>query len=271
MFMGQPFILPDSFVQQAKEFAKTYVHEDYVFKGLLTRSNFNFHKLDLSGCNIGDAGMDILAHALSNGRLPSLKHIDISGNGISRTKINEFLNQISQEMFLITEKAQDNGQNGQAVFKDSGSGSLYDMVIKSEGRDATIEFADGTTGISGVSAGDTCLPSVRDQMSYCLGGGTGAMVASWKTCSKAPGGYILKLGCFGEAFLTGCAVTLTARSVTECASGREYEGGESEAGGFYVRDSVLSEISRDSGCNNNETDLGGVCVSTDITGEGFGY
>ena len=199
-----------------------------MYQGMLARPEFNTVKLDLSGCNIGDAGMDILAHALSNGKLPSLKHIDISGNGISRPKINEFLNQISQEMFLITEKAHDNGQNGQAVVKDCDSGSLYDMVIKSDEKDTTIEFADGTTGISsGVSAGDTCLPSVIVQISYCLGGGTGAMAAiyrSWKTCSKAPGGYILKLGCFGEAFLKGCAVTLTARSVTECASGREYEG-----------------------------------------------
>lgn len=180
--------------------------------------------IDVSGNNITDVGLGYFASALTHENTKNLKLLDISGNDISLPKIDQFLNQISQEIFLITEKAHDNGQNGQAVFKDSGSGSLYDMVIKSDGKDATIEFADGTTGISGVSAGDTCLPSVRDQISYCLGGGTGAMVASWKTCSKAPGGYILKLGCFGEAFLTGCAVTLTARSVTECASGREYEG-----------------------------------------------
>ena len=197
-----------------------------MYQGLLARPELNIVKLDLSGSNIGDKGMDILAHALSNGKLPSLKYIDISGNGISRPKINQFLNQISQEMFLITKKAHDNGQNGQAVVKDCDSGSLHDMVIKSDGKDTTIEFADGTTGLSsGVSAGDTGLPSVVVQISYCLGGGTGAMAAiyqSWKTCSKAPGGYILKLGC--EAFWKGCAVTLTARSVTECASGREYEG-----------------------------------------------
>ena len=115
-----------------------------MYQGMLARPEFNTVKLDLSGCNIGDSGMDILAHTVSSGRLPSLKHIDISGNGISRPKINEFLNQISQEMFLITEKAHDNGQNGQAVIKDCSSGSLYDMVIKSEGADA-IDL-DGSVG-----------------------------------------------------------------------------------------------------------------------------
>ena len=186
---------------------------------LLTKPGFSAIKIDLSGCNIGDAGMDILAHTVSSGRLPSLKHIDISGNGISLPKINQFLSQISQEMFLITEKAHDNGK---AIFKDAGSGLLYDMVIKSEGRDATIEFADGATGISGVSAGDTCPPSVREQMAYCLGGATGTMIARWETCSKAPGQA--KLVCLSGAFLTGCAAGVATKSVTECANGREYEG-----------------------------------------------
>ena len=220
---GKPMMLMEM-LQSMMAQAQTINPDDYTFKGLLTRSNFNFHKLDLSGCNIGDAGMDILAHALSNGRLPSLKHIDISGNGISLPKINQFLNQISQEMFLITEKAYDNGK---AIFKDANSGSLYDMVIKSEGRDATIEFADGTTGISGVSAGDTCPPSVREQMAYCLGGATGTMIARWETCSKAPGQA--KLVCLSGAFLTGCAGGVAAKSVTECANGREYEGWDVDA------------------------------------------
>ena len=154
------------------------------FNNLLTKPGFNAIKIDLSGCNIGDAGMDILAQTVSSGRLPSLKHIDISGNGISRPKINEFLNQISQEMFLITEKAHDNGQNGQAVFKDSGSGSLYDMVIKSDGADATIEFADGTRGISGVSAGDTCPAPVKDQIIGCIAGAVGWGVTGQGNCMK---------------------------------------------------------------------------------------
>ena len=95
------------------------------------------------------------------------------------------------------------------------------------------------------------------------------MITRWENCSKAPGQA--KLICLAGAFLTGCAAGVATKSIIECANGREYEGRESGAGGFYVGDSVLSELSRDSGCNDNETDLGGVCVGKDITGEGFGF
>ena len=210
---------------------------------LLTKPGFNAIKIDLSGCNIGDAGMDILAHTVSSGRLPSLKHIDISENGISRPKINQFLNQISQEMFLITEKAHDNGQNGQAVFKDSGSGSLYDMVIKSDGKDATIEFADGTTGISGVSAGDSYLPDVKSQITACLGGAAGKVVADYNQCrdkvsfsKQGPGKMAI---CIAEKALLGCAIGTAAVVATHAGNA---VGNDGESGGWDVDNTPLSGV-----------------------------
>lgn len=211
MLMGKPFVLPPEMLQSMMAQAQTINPDDYTFKGLLTRSNFNFHKLDLSGCNIGDAGMDILAHALSNGRLPSLKHIDISGNGISLPKINQFLNQISQEMFLITEKAYDNGK---AIFKDAGSSSLYDMCIKSDGNETSITLENGITGISGVSAGDTCPPSVKDQIRACfIGSGTGA-VKGWYTCQ---GTGKTKFVCIAKDAYFGCTLGVTTAALNACA------------------------------------------------------
>ena len=223
--------------------------------------------IDVSGNNITDVGLGYFASALTHENTKNLKLLDISGNDISLPKIDQFLNQISQEIFLITEKAHDNGQNGQAVFKDSGSGSLYDMVIKSEGRDATIEFADSTTGISGVSAGDSYLPDIKSQITACLAGATGGAVKGLTDCKqsyKNPAKYV----CIAQKSLMGCTAGTAVLATSKALGSNDSDSG---AGGFYVRDSVLSELSRDGGCNDNETDLGGVCVSTDITGEGFGY
>lgn len=225
MFMGKPFILPPEMLQSMMEQAKTLNLDDFVFKGVLTRPNFNFQKLDLSGCNIGDTGADILGNALANGRLPSLKNIDLSGNGISLYKMNEFLSQISQDIFVITEKSYDTGN---AVYKDH-SGSLYDMTIKSDGKDAVIEFADGITGISGISAGDTCHPSAKDQIKNCLGGGVGTVVATWQNCSGS-GNIKSQLVCSGGAFLTGCAAAVATIGTIQCVGGQEYKDSDSGFG-----------------------------------------
>ena len=53
-----------------------------MYQGMLTRPGFNTVKLDLSNCNIGDIGADILGHALASGKLPATKEIDVSGNNI---------------------------------------------------------------------------------------------------------------------------------------------------------------------------------------------
>ena len=179
------------------------------FNNLLTKPGFNAIKIDLSGCNIGDAGMDILAQTVSSGRLPSLKHIDISGNGISLPKIKQFLNQISQEMFLITEKAYDNGK---AVFKDAGSSSLYDMCIKSDGNETSIILENGITGISGISAGDTCPPSVKDQIRYCFIGSVTGAVKGWYTCQGKN-----KLVCIAKDAYFGCTLGVTTVALNACA------------------------------------------------------
>jgi hypothetical protein len=111
MFMGEPFVLPQSFIDQAKEFEKTYVHEDHVYKGLLTRPNFNVVKIDISNCNIGDIGADIIGDALCKGRMPNAKYINITGNHITQdgdTKIVQALKGKTQDMVIITQKLEQN-------------------------------------------------------------------------------------------------------------------------------------------------------------------
>ena len=54
-----------------------------MYQGMLTRPGFNTVKLDLSNCNIGDIGADILGHALASGKLPATKEINVSGNQIT--------------------------------------------------------------------------------------------------------------------------------------------------------------------------------------------
>lgn len=217
MLMGKPFELPPEMLAQCMQMAQTINPDDYTFKGLLTRSNFNFQKLDLSGCNIGDLGADILGHALAKGRIPSLKNIDLSGNGISPAKIKHFLDQFSQDIFVVTEKSY---EEGKAVYKDT-SGKLYDMHIKSDGKDAIVEFADGITGISGISAGDTCPPTIREQIKACAGGFAVGAVSGLELCKATQGKG--KVVCYLEKALAGCVYGVVGIAGTQCVGAKEYE------------------------------------------------
>ena len=200
-----------------------------MYQGILTRANFNFDKLDLSGCNIGDVGADILSHVLFTKKLPSLKNLDISGNNISTPKITQLLNQASQDIFVVTEKSY---EEGKAVYKDT-SGKLYDMHIKSDGKDAVIEFADGITGISGVSAGDTCPPTVRSQIGACIGGASAAAVGGVMLCSGEKG-KTGKIVCVAKSAYAGCASAVAGSVSTQCTTGHEYKDGDKGDFGFTV-------------------------------------
>jgi hypothetical protein len=193
----------------------------------------NFSKLEylnISNCGITDTGVTQLANNL--GAL-GVKTLVLANNHYvtqaGRDAIKQSLSQVPHEVFVSW--ANKDG-TGTATFKDK-SNKTYDMVIKSDGADAIIDFADNNTGISGVSAGDTCPPSVREQMAYCLGAGTGTMMARWENCSKLPGQA--KLVCLGGAFLTGCAAGVATKSITECARGEEYHDhdGRDDRGDSY--------------------------------------
>lgn len=231
MLMGKPFELPPEMLAQCMQMAQTINPDDYTFKGLLTRSNFNFQKLDLSGCNIGDSGADILGHALAKGRIPSLKNIDLSGNGINPAKIKHFLDQFSQDIFVVTEKSY---EEGKAVYKDT-SGKLYDMHIKSDGKDAIVEFADGITGISGVSAGDTCPAPVKDQIIGCIKGGLTATAGAAVGCMASSGAYPV---CVANAAIVGCGVSLVGVGISPCVDNaynsieNYFKGGSDNDKGF---------------------------------------
>ena len=83
MLMGKPFELPPEMLKSMMEQAQTINPDDYTYKGLLTRGNFNAVTIDISNCNIGDIGADIIGDALCKGRMPNAKHIDISSNNIT--------------------------------------------------------------------------------------------------------------------------------------------------------------------------------------------
>ena len=180
-----------------------------MYQGILSRYNFIFHKLDLSGCNIVDVGADILGHALANGKLKCLKNIDISGNNISTPKITELLKQVSQDLFVVTEKSY---EERKAVYKDT-SGKLYDMHIKSDGKDAIIGFADGITGISGISAGDTCPAPVKDQIIGCVKGGVAAGLTSSIGCLSTTVAYPV---CVASSAFVGCGVNTISVGISPC-------------------------------------------------------
>lgn len=224
MLFGKPFVLPQSFIDKAKEFEKTYVHDDHVYKGLATRSNIQIHKIDLSNCGIGDAGVDILKTAIQKGKL-KVKNIDLSDNGISSSKIKELLDVSPQDLYILTEKNESTGE-GKAIFK-STDGKLYDFKLKSDGKDCTVEFGDGITGISGVSAGDTCLPTVKDQIKACVGGAAVGSLVGLETCK---GGIKQKLICYAEKTLAGCAYGVAGVVGTQCAVGKEYKEHDSGYG-----------------------------------------
>lgn len=242
MFMGKPFVLPQSFIDKAKEFEKTYVNDDHVYKGILSRGEISISKLDLSNCGIGDAGVDLLKDAIAKGKL-KLKNIDLSNNSISKAKLTEFLGVVSQDMFVLTEKNEDTGE-GKALFKGS-DGKLYDFNIKPEGKDCSVEFGDGVTGISGVSSGDTCPPSVKEQMKACFVGGISTTVGNWEKCSGV-GNFKAKLVCSGSAFLTGCAIGTATIATANCVNAEHYRDhdhdsnfGFSATGGTEIQGSYI--------------------------------
>lgn len=218
----------------------------------------NFSKLEylnISHCGINDTGVTQLANNL--GAL-GVKTLVLADNQYvtqaGRDAIKQSLSQVPHEVFVSWAKSDGTGT---ATFKDK-SNKTYDMVIKSDGADAIIDFADNNTGISGVSAGDTCPPSVRDQIATCVGGGVGTVTATWTHCSSA-GDVRAQLVCRGGAFLAGCASTVAAFATTQCARGEGLDSIVDDSyRGFDVNDSQVSGASVDNNVSGNigDFDLG---------------
>ena len=224
MFMGKPLVLPQSFIDKAKEFEKTYVRDDHVYKGILTRGEISVSKLDLSNCGIGDAGVDLLKNAIIKGRL-KLKNIDLSNNNISKAKLTEFLGVLSQDMFVLTEKDEDTGE-GKALFKGS-DGKLYDFKLTSDGKECAVEFGDGITGISGISAGDTCPAPVKDQIIGCINFAIGTSATASVGCLATNAAYPV---CVANAALLGCGAGIFTEALSPCVR-NTYESIERVIGG----------------------------------------
>lgn len=215
----------------------------------------NILRLDLSNNKINDEGAAIIANGLANGVLPITKQINLGGNQITPEgfqNMMDIISHIDQEIFIITEKNESEGE-GKAIFK-STDGHMYDFKLESDGKECEVEFVDGITGISGISAGDTCPPSVKDQIKTCLGGGVGTVVGTWQHCS-GNGNIKAKLVCSGSSFLTGCAGAVATIGTIQCVGGNEYRDhdkgdfGFSATGGTEIQGSYIDNSRGPMGSN----------------------
>lgn len=202
-------------------------------------------RLDLSNNKINDEGAAIIANGLANGVLPITKLLNLGGNQITSEgfqNMMDIISHIDQEIFIITEKNESAGE-GKAVFK-STDGHLYDFKLTSDGKECAVEFGDGITGISGISAGDTCPAPVKDQIHACfLGGVSGAMkgLATCKETGKA------KLVCIAKDAFLGCSIATTSIALKPCTSlGSNYRDhdhdsnfGFSAIGGTEIKGSYI--------------------------------
>lgn len=76
-----------------------------MMQGILTLPTTSIVCLNLANNNIGDVGADILGHALANGKLPTTKYVDISGNGITKdgdTKIMQAAKGLWKDFAIFT-------------------------------------------------------------------------------------------------------------------------------------------------------------------------
>ena len=131
MFMGKPFIIPPEMLKSMMEQAKTINPDDYTYKGLLTRGNFNAVIIDISNCNIGDIGADIIGNAIYKGRMPNVKHIDVSGNNITpngKGIIARTLNKLDKGIAITIEKFSSSAKD---LLQSSAKAMLF--IAKSNG------------------------------------------------------------------------------------------------------------------------------------------
>jgi len=188
-------------------------HEDGVkYKGFLGRDRLHVEKLNLSNCNISDEGAGLIAEALYDGKLASTKLINLGGNNITKSgfqKMKDIIGNVKQELFIITET---NYDTGKAIFKDTDS-KFYEMSIKSDGKESAFEFANGITGISGVSSGDTCPAPVKDQILGCIKGAIPATAGAWVGCGGTTVAYPV---CIANAAIIGCGVGVIGVGLSPC-------------------------------------------------------
>lgn len=102
-----------------------------MYQGMLTKPGFNTVKLDLSNCNIGDIGADILGHALASGKLPATKKINISGNNITQdgdTKIVQALKSVEQDIVVFTHTLDEINKMGGDEGKEAQITALKNII-----------------------------------------------------------------------------------------------------------------------------------------------
>lgn len=131
MLMGKPFELPPEMLKSMTEQVKTINPDDYTYKGLLTRGNFNAVIIDISNCNIGDIGADIISDALCKGRMPNAKYINISGNNITKTgdtKIIQALKGVWQDIAVFTHKLDEIVKMGEGTKEEKIA--IYKAIVE---------------------------------------------------------------------------------------------------------------------------------------------
>ena len=224
---------------------------------------WNILRLDLNNNNIEDSGAKCIADGLAKGFFPITKFLNLGGNKITTSGfqyLKDTIKGINQEIVIITETKYDTGK---AIFKDTDS-KFYEMSIKSDEKNTVFEFADGITGISGVSAGDTCPAPVKDQISGCILGTIGGAIKGWSNCTSTKGKE--KLICIAKDAYIGCSAGVVLAGTKPCvSSGKEYDhhfkdndknwgfsvDGGTEIKGSYIDNSCIG----DSRCMGSAFDL----------------
>ena len=214
-------------------------------------------RLDLSNNKINDEGAAIIANGLANGVLPITKLLNLGGNQITPIGFQNMMDitsHIDQEIFIVTEKNESTGE-GKAVFK-STEGHLYDFSLKSDGKDCSVEFGDGITGISGISAGDTCPAPVKDQIIGCINFAIGTSATASVGCLATNAAYPV---CVANAALLGCSAGIFQEALSPCVR-NTYESierviGGSDRGDFGFSATGGTEI-KDSYIDNSRGPMG---------------
>jgi len=211
--------------------------------------------------NITDSEAHVIASAISSNAFPNLVTLSLGGqvpNTITeagRGLVNKALSNIPHEVIAFWGK---NDGGYAATFKDQGNKYLA-LTMGSDGTNSIIGIAN-SSAISGVSAGDQFLPSVKEQIIACVGGGVGKAVANLMTCLplSSAGAPI----CLAKEALIGCSGGLAALTAVHAVGISSVFGDhDHSSSGFDVHDSVLSGVTIDNSGDPRDFDASGVDLS----------
>lgn len=215
---------------------------------------------------ITDCEAKDIAGAISSNAFPNLVTLSLGGqvpNTITETGrglVNKALSNIPHEIIAFWGK---NDGGYAATFKDKDDKYLG-LTMGSDITNSIIGIANSSM-ISGVSAGDQFLPSVKEQIITCIKGGSTAAFLAWGPCTTLTNvatpiciSTSAFVGCAGGIFsvVTGPAIEIGVDSIFNAFTSHDHG-----SSGFDVNDTVLSGVTIDNTGNPNDFDASGVNIN----------